>query len=74
MVTIITSPSCQPCRFTKKRLNDLGVQFVERDVSTDPEALELAKNLGYSASPVVILDSGEHWQGFDPNRLDAIAA
>lgn len=74
MVTVITSPSCQPCRFTKKRLNDLGVEFVERDVSTDSEALELAKNLGYNSTPVVILDTGEHWQGLRPDRLDALLA
>lgn len=74
MVTVLTSPSCQPCRFTKKRLNDLGVEFVERDVSTDSEAMELAKNLGYNATPVVILDTGEHWQGLDPDRLNLLAA
>lgn len=74
MVTVFTTPSCQPCRLLKKRLNDLGVEFVERDVTTDPEALELAKNLGYNSSPVVLLDNGDHWQGLDPDRLKALAA
>lgn len=74
MVTVFTSPSCQPCRISKKILNDLGVEFVERDVSTDLEALEMAKNLGYNSSPVVLLDTGEHWQGLDPDRLKALAA
>lgn len=74
MVTVFTTPSCQPCRLLKKRLNDLGVEFVERDVTTDPEALELAKNLGYNSSPVVLLENGDHWQGLDPDRLKALAA
>lgn len=74
MVTVFTTPSCQPCRLLKKRLNDLGVEFVERDVTTDPEAMELAKNLGYNSSPVVLLDNGDHWQGLNPDRIDALAA
>lgn len=74
MVTVLTSPACQPCRLSKKRLNDLGIEFVERDVSTDEKALELAKSLGYNSSPVILLENGEHWQGFRPDRIDALAA
>lgn len=74
MVTVFSSPSCFPCRFTKKRLNDLGVEFVERDVTTDPEASNIVKELGYKGVPVVLLDNGDHWQGLDPDRLKALAA
>lgn len=74
MVTIFTSPTCLPCRFSKKRMNDLGVEFVERDVTADPEAAEAVKDLGYSSVPVVLLPDGQHWQGLQPDRIDALAA
>lgn len=73
MVTVITSPGCQPCRLTKKVLNDRGVEFQERNVADDPEALDLAKSLGYSSSPVVIAGD-QHWTGFRPDRLAALTA
>lgn len=74
MPTVFTSPSCFPCRFTKQRLNDLGVEFVERDVTTDPQAADIVKELGYKGVPVVLLDNGDHWQGLNPDRIDALAA
>lgn len=74
MVVVISSPNCFPCRFTKKLLDDLGVEYQERNVADDPEALELAKSLGYTASPVVIAPDGSHWSGLQPDRVKALAA
>lgn len=74
MVTVFSTPTCFPCKFTKQRLNDLDVDFVERDVSTDEEAAEIVRELGYKAVPVVLLPTGEHWQGLNPDRIDALAA
>lgn len=73
MVVVITAPNCIPCRFTKKRLADRGVPFEERNIAEDPEALELAKSLGHSQSPVVIAPDGTHFGGFDPDRIDALS-
>lgn len=74
MPTVFTSPSCFPCRFTKKVLNDLNVDFVERDVTADEKAAEIVRKLGYKGVPVVVLENGDHWQGLDPDRLKALAA
>ncbi len=71
MVIVISSPNCQGCRFTKKRLHERGIEFEERNVAEDPAALDLAKSLGYASAPVVIVGE-EHWSGFNPGRLDAI--
>lgn len=43
-------------------------------MADDPEALELAKSLGYTASPVVIAPDGSHWSGLQPDRVKALAA
>lgn len=74
MPTVFTSPTCYPCKFTKQTLNDLNIDFVERDVTTDQEAAEIVRELGYRGVPVVLLANGEHWQGLDPDRIDALAA
>ena len=70
-VTVITSPGCQPCRITKRMLTDRGVDYRERNVANDPDALELAKSLGHSASPVVIVGE-QHWSGFRPDLIAAL--
>lgn len=74
MVTVFSTPACFPCKFTKQRMDDLGIDFVDRDVSTDQEAAEIVRELGYKGVPVVLLDSGEHWQGLNPDRIDALVA
>ena len=74
MVTLISSPSCQPCRISKRILSEMNIDFVERNVADDPGALDLAKSLGFSATPVILLESGESWQGLDVDRLKALAS
>jgi glutaredoxin-like protein NrdH len=73
LVIVISSPGCQPCRISKEVLKSRGIDFVERNIAEDPEALELAKSLGYSSSPVII-DGDTHWSGLDRDKLLAIAA
>lgn len=73
MITVISSPGCQPCRLTKMALTKAKIDFEERNVADDPEALDLAKSLGYSSSPVVIAGD-EHWSGFRPDLIGALAA
>lgn len=71
-VTLISAPSCHGCVFTKRLLNERKIEFVERNIASDEEALVLAKSLGYSQAPVVILEDGTHWSGLDPDRIKAI--
>ncbi|MGE0405599.1 MAG: glutaredoxin family protein, partial [Candidatus Korobacteraceae bacterium] len=37
---IFTQPDCPPCRWVKSFLTDKGVEFEERDISLDPQAVE----------------------------------
>ena len=43
------------------------------DISQDAEALELVRGLGYLQAPVVIAGD-EHWSGFRPDQINALAA
>lgn len=71
-MTVYSHPKCVQCEQTKKVLAGLGVEFDEVDVSEDMEALAFVKGLGYLSAPVVVAGS-EHWSGFRPDRLKALA-
>lgn len=68
IVTVYTSPGCQPCKATKRWLDARGVDYQTVDVSENPDDLAAIKALGYKAAPVVVVSNGEaetdiHWQG-----------
>ena len=74
IVTLYTSPGCQPCRATKRWLDKNDVVYTVKDVTEDPADLAAVKELGYKAAPVVIVSTGDpeteiHWQGFHPDNL-----
>lgn len=74
MVIIYSKPGCQPCRITKKVLEDQGTEYIEKDVTADPEALRTVQELGYLGVPVVVASSENHWQGLLPDRLKQLAS
>lgn len=43
------------------------------DVTQDPESLAFIKGLGYQQAPVVVAGE-DHWSGFRPDRIKAVAA
>lgn len=73
-VTVYGTPTCMPCRSTKKTLDKIGVPYEYVDVTASPDGLDTINALGYNSVPVIVTDSGEHWQGFHPDRLSALSA
>ena len=43
------------------------------DVTQDAESLAFIKGLGYQQAPVVVAGE-DHWSGFRPDRIKAVAA
>lgn len=72
MVTVYTKPNCPQCIFTFRKLDELGIEYEVKDVTEDGEALATIKGLGYLAAPVVMA-MGDHWSGFQPDRIVALA-
>lgn len=55
-VTIYTSgPQCVDCNTIKRWLDDQGYQYSERNIRTEPDALDQLKQLGYSSVPVTVI-------------------
>ena len=68
MITIYSKPNCVQCEYSKKYLNDKGVEFKEINVFEDEEALKMLRDAGYAHMPVVDID-GEKHTGFHPDIL-----
>lgn len=72
-ITVFSKPACVQCDATYRALNKHGLDYTVVDISTDAEALESVKALGYQQAPVVFAD-GDHWSGFRPDRIKALVA
>ncbi|EOD00278.1 glutaredoxin family protein [Caldisalinibacter kiritimatiensis] len=70
-VTIYTSSTCPHCVSAKQYLQQKGVDFTEKNVSTDVSARNELIQMGYRGVPVIVVD-GEEILGFDRNRLEQL--
>ncbi len=68
-VTVYHQPGCGPCHQAMEYLSHKGVTFVERDVRADRAALKELLELGYSSTPIVVVD-GQAIVGFDAPAID----
>ena len=56
------------CGLTKEFLSRNGIQFVERNIVQEPEALHELRRLGYMTTPVTLVED-EVIVGFDEEKL-----
>ena len=71
-LSVYSKPQCVQCTATYKALERSNIEFQIFDVTEDQDAYETVKNLGYLQAPVVIAGD-EHWSGFQPDRIAALA-
>ncbi|WP_431797026.1 glutaredoxin family protein [Microbacterium kunmingense] len=78
VVTVYTARSaCMQCTLTEKVLAELGIPFVECDITRDENRAArdyVIGDLGYARAPVVVVDEHDHWSGFQPGELKRLAA
>lgn len=72
-ITVYSMPNCVQCNATYRALDKHGLAYDVVDVTSDPEAHAMVKGLGYQSAPVVVVD-GDHWSGFRPDKIKALAA
>ncbi|WP_198414398.1 glutaredoxin-like protein NrdH [Cryobacterium luteum] len=74
MVTVYSKPACIQCTMTYRALDKAGVTYTVVDVTENAAALEyVSEDLGYSSAPIVVVDEHNHWAGFRPDRIAALA-
>lgn len=72
-VTVYTKPACVQCSATYKALDKQGIEYNVVDITEAPEARDYVLALGYMQAPVVVAGD-DHWSGFRPDRIKALAA
>ena len=73
-VTVYSKPACVQCTMTYRAHDNAGVTYTVVDVTLNAAALEyVSEDLGYSAAPIVVVDEHNHWSGFRPDRIVALA-
>lgn len=71
-VTVYSKPACVQCDATYRALDKKRIQYTVVDISTDDDALERVRALGYLQAPVVV--AGDiSWAGFRPDQITALA-
>ena len=67
--TIYTSNTCPHCITAKEYLKEKGVEYIEKNVQTDPEARKELIKKGYMGVPVIIIGE-EEISGFNKDKVD----
>ena len=70
-ITIYTTPNCMQCEQTKKMFARKNVEFNLIDLTEDPIAKEMVKEMGYTSAPVVVA-SDRNWSGFKYDKIEAL--
>lgn len=70
-VTLYSKPACAQCNATKRAFNKQGIAYTEVDMSTDLEALEMVKSMGFAQAPVVMAGE-DSWSGFRPDKIKGL--
>lgn len=69
-VVVYTSPTCGYCHMTMDYLKEKGVAFIEKDITTDREALEfILDKIGQAVTPIVTINDTVI-VGFDRPKID----
>ena len=71
-ITVYSKPACVQCNATYRALDKLDTDYTVVDISEDADARDYVMSLGPLQAPVGIVE-GEHWSGYRPDRIKALA-
>lgn len=71
VATLYSQPGRMFCAAVKEFLSQKGIDFTDRDITQNGQALAEFSDLGYMTTPVVMMD-GEVIAGFDRERLEQL--
>ena len=71
-ITVYTKPACVQCNATYRALDKQGISYDIVDITEEQEARDYVMALGHLQAPVVVAGT-EHWSGFRPDRIKALA-
>lgn len=72
-ITVYSKPGCVQCMFTKKLLNEKGLEYTELDVTADGTARKMLEDSGKTMLPMVdVFHNGrliDRWHGFKDDKI-----
>lgn len=68
-----SKPACVQCTATYKAFDKAGIDYETVDITSNSQARDYVMSLGYQQAPVVVAGD-QHWSGFRPDRVKAVAA
>lgn len=71
MIKVYTKDNCMQCTFTKRKLDEMGLEYKELDALKASD--ELWEKYGVMSVPFVKVTEDNHWTGFRPDRIEEIA-
>lgn len=72
-ITVYSKPACVQCVATTRALDRQGLTYDLVDLTQDQAAYDRVTALGYRQAPVVVAGD-DHWAGFRPDKIGALAA
>lgn len=73
-ITVHTKPACQPCKATKRKLEQLEIDYVTEEL--DEESAARFRSINLVSAPIVEVDLGFgavwRWAGHSPTRLETL--
>jgi glutaredoxin-like YruB-family protein len=71
-ITIYSSPSCAYCHQAKEYFKEKGLEYTEKDITTDPKAMQfVVEKVGQAVTPIITLDD-DIVVGFDRPQIEEI--
>lgn len=69
-VTIYTTPTCVFCHMAKEYFKDKGIEYTERDLTSDAEAYKfVVDEVGQAVTPIITINDTVI-VGFDRPKID----
>ncbi|PMC79805.1 NrdH-redoxin [Aerococcus viridans] len=73
-ITVYSKSGCPQCVFAKKYLEAKEIPFEEKRVDLEDVYLDEVKELGYLSLPVIADSTGNHFNGYVPEKMEALVA
>lgn len=67
-VTVYSKEHCPQCDATKRKLDKLGVDYDDVDLTDDDDLRNEMISKGFKATPIVITDD-DSWSGYRPDKI-----
>ena len=71
-ILIYTKNQCVQCQMSKNVLNDLGINYTEKNIDTNDKFMDEAKGTGYKSMPIILKDGQVIASGFMPDVLNQL--